>query len=163
MKHQTPNTKHQISSKLHAPTWLRGVGGVAVIWVSGFNAKAQRREDAEKTGWREGRAIGLAPQFLLPLCVSAPLRLCVKFSPPNLERRFPNRRGAERSAVPRPAGPLHRADDEGFRKNLCAGKIRGVKRPEGRAPGDVMQFDLTENYERGLLRVYIPTPATKGK
>ena len=73
------------------------------------------------------------------------------------------RRGAERSAVPRPAGPLHRADDEGFRKNLCAGKIRGVNRPEGRAPGDVMQFDLTENYERGLLRVYIPTPATKGK
>jgi hypothetical protein len=41
-------------------------------------------------------------------------------------------RGAERSAG---FSPLHRADDEGFRKNPCAGKIRGVKRPEGRAPG----------------------------
>ena len=48
------------------------------------------------------------------------------------ERRFPNRRGAERSAG---FSPLHRADDEGFRKNPCAGKWRGVKRPEGRAPG----------------------------
>jgi hypothetical protein len=42
---------------------------------------------------------------------------------PDSERRFPNRRGAARSAG---FSPLHRADDEGFRKNPCAGKIRGV-------------------------------------
>ncbi len=59
------------------------------------------------------------------------------------ERRFPNRRGAERSAVPHRAGPLHRADDEDFRKNSSAGKRRGVKRPEGRAPRKNSQSAFT--------------------
>ena len=45
--------------------------------------------------------------------------------------------------------PLHRADDEGFRKNPCAGKWRRVKRPEGRAPrtrrsGNRLGFTLIE-------------------
>ncbi len=119
MKIQNPNPKSQTSSKLQAPTWLRGVGDVAFVRVSGFNAKTQRRKDAEKTGWGEKRG-AFAPQLLLPLCVSAPLRLCVKFVSPNPERRLPNRRGAERSAG---FSPLHRAD-EGFRKNHRAGRIR---------------------------------------
>ena len=123
MKSQIPNPKFQISSKLQAPTWSRGVGGVAVVWAFGLNAKAQRRKDAEKTGWGEGRG-ACAPQFLPLLCVSAPLRLCVKLFPTNSECRFPNRHGVERSAG---FSTLHRADDGGFRKNSCAGKIRGAK------------------------------------
>ena len=109
--------------------------------ASGLNAKAQRRKGAEKKDRKAGREIVCTPQSPPPLSVSAPLRLCVKICAATTldvdtkaERGFPNRRGAERSTVPHRAGPLHRADDEGFRKIPCAGKWRGVKRPEGRAP-----------------------------
>jgi len=54
---------------------------------------------------------------------------------PDLERRFPNRRAAARSAG---FSTLRRADDEGVRKNPCVGIVRGVKRPRqlrDRAPG----------------------------
>ncbi len=115
------------------------IGEALEFPVAIFNAETQRRRDAEEEGESESRWVGSAPQNLFPLCASAPLRLCAKIpsattpdAAPDSERWFPNRRGAERSTG---FSPLHRADDEGFRKNSCAGKRRGVKRPEGRVPG----------------------------